>query len=109
MCGAVSYNTAKRRLEEVREMSEEDCDQDFEIKEIIKKAFDAYDEDGSGFLEKPEIRRLLDDACKELGTPIITEEHLNKIIDVVDNNADGKFSVDELSSIIKPILKKQIG
>ena len=50
-----------------------------------------------------------DDACKELGTPIITEEHLTKIIDVVDNNDDGKFSVDELSSIIKPILKKQLG
>ncbi len=84
-------------------------EQDHEIKEIIKKAFDAYDEDGSGFLEKPEIRRLLDDACKELGTPIITEEHLKKIIEVVDNNDDGKFSVDELSSIIKPILKKQLG
>ena len=81
---------------------------DDEIKDIIKKAFDAYDEDGSGFLERPEIRRLLDDACKELGTPIITEDHLTKIIDVVDNNEDGKFSVDELSSIIKPILKKQL-
>lgn len=82
--------------------------QENEIKEIIKKAFDAYDEDGSGFLERAEIRRLLDDACKELGTPIIGDEHLDKIIKVVDNNSDGKFSVDELSSIIKPILQKQL-
>ena len=90
-------------------MVEPQQNQDAEIKEIIKKAFDAYDEDGSGFLERPEIRRLLDDACKELGTPIISDEHLDKIIDVVDNNSDGKFSVDELSSIIKPILQRQLG
>lgn len=89
-------------------MENEEQQQENEIKEIIKKAFDAYDEDGSGFLEEQEIRRLLDDACKELGTPTITSEHLKKIIKVVDNNGDGKFSVDELSSIIKPILKRQL-
>ena len=84
-------------------------DPDNLLKEIIKKAFDAYDADGSGFLERMEIRRLLDDACKELGTPVISDVHLDKIIDAVDVNKDGKFSIDELSTVIKPILEKQLG
>ena len=72
------------------------ADPDTMLKEIIKKAFEAYDADGSGFLERPEIRRLLDDACKELGTPVISDTHLDKIIDAVDVNKDGMFDVDEL-------------
>ena len=83
-------------------------DPDNEIKEIIKRAFVAYDANNTGYLEKDEIRKLLDDACKELGTPIISDSHMEKIIDVIDVNKDGKFSIDELSSSIFPILEKQL-
>ena len=56
----------------------------------------------------PRQCELLDDACKELGMPIITDDYLDQLINAVDDNGDGKFSVDELSSIIKPILEKQL-
>ena len=82
---------------------------DEQIKEIIRKAFQAYDEDCSGLLERQEIRRLLDDACMEFGAPMVSEEHLDNIINVVDVNGDGVFSVDELTELIQPILEKLLG
>jgi len=84
------------------------ADPDNEMKEIIRRAFEAYDANGSGYLEKEEIRRMLDDACKELGTPMISDAHVEKIIDVIDVNKDGKLSIDEVSASIQPILEKQM-
>ena len=82
---------------------------DEQIKEIIRKAFQAYDEDCSGFLERQEIRRLLDDACMEFGTPMVSDEHLDNIIEAVDDNGDGMFSTDELTELFQPILEKLLG
>lgn len=73
------------------------ADPDNEIKEIIKRAFEAYDKNNSGFLEREEIRRMLDDACKELGNPMISDDHMEKIIAVIDVSKNGKFSFDEMS------------
>ena len=82
---------------------------DDQIKEIIRKAFQAYDEDCSGFLERPEIRRLFDDACMEFGTPMVSDEHLTNIINEVDDNGDGMFSTEELTELFQPILEKLLG
>ena len=79
-----------------------------QINEIIDMAFMAYDVDDSGFLERSEIRRLIDDMCKEFGAPIMTDEQLDDVIFQIDENNDGKFSIDELVSIIKPILHRQL-
>ena len=77
-----------------------------EIEEIVRKAFEIYDTDKSGFLERDEIKKLLDDACGELGADEITEEQLDAVIQTVDANNDGKFSFDELNQIIGPILRQ---
>lgn len=77
-----------------------------EIEEIVKKAFEIYDTDKSGFLERDEIKKLLDDACGELGADEITEDQLDAVIQTVDANNDGKFSFEELNQIIGPILRQ---
>ena len=53
---------------------------DSEIEEIVRKAFEIYDTDKSGFLERDEIKKLLDDACGELGADEITEKQLDAVI-----------------------------
>ena len=80
-----------------------------ELETIVKKAFELYDADNSGFLEKDEIKKLLNDACSELGAPPITDAQLDEVIKTVDDNDDGKFSFDELYKIIGPILEQQLG
>merc|ERR1712066_500082 len=78
-----------------------------ELETIVKKAFELYDADKSGFLEREEIKKLLNDACSELGAPQITDAQLDEVIKSVDENGDNKFSFEELYSVIGPILGKQ--
>merc|ERR1711862_185631 len=75
-----------------------------ELETIVKKAFELYDTDKSGFLDREEIKKLLNDACAELGAPAITDAQLDEVIKTVDDNGDGKFSFDESSRSLDPFL-----
>ena len=81
---------------------------DEQLKDIVGKAFDLYDADKSGYLERDEIKKLLNDACAELGAPAITDSQLDEVIKTVDDNGDGKFSFEELFKVIGPILEQQL-
>lgn len=81
---------------------------DKDIEDIVRKAFEIYDTDKSGYLERDEIKKLLDDACGELGADEITDDQLEQVIKTVDENGDGKFSFDELNKIIGPILRQNV-
>ena len=83
-------------------------EEELKLRDIVQKAFDLYDADKSGFLEKDEIKKLLNDACSELGAPPITDQQLDEVIKTVDDNGDGKFSFEELYTVIGPILKSQL-
>ena len=79
-----------------------------EINNMIKKCFELYDADKSGFLEKGEIRTLINDLMAELNAPNVTDDILDKIIASVDENNDGKFDFGEFFQIINPIIKKAL-
>merc|ERR1719277_2562126 len=53
-------------------------------------------------------KKLLNDACAELGAPAITDEQLDEVIKTVDGNGDGLLSFDELFKVIGPILEQQM-
>ena len=79
-----------------------------ELETIVQKAFELYDTDKSGFLEKGEIKNLLNDSCAELGAPAITDAQLDEVMKTVDDDADGRFNFDELFKVIGPILEQQL-
>jgi Ca2+-binding EF-hand superfamily protein len=79
------------------------------VKTVIKKAFMDYDLDGSGYLERPEMRRFIDDSCREVKIPIVSEPHLDKIINAVDSDRDGKVSFSEFTTLVQGMLEKQLG
>lgn len=79
------------------------------VKTLIKKAFTEYDLDGSGYLERPEMGRFVEDSCKEVGVAMVNEQHLDKIIAVFDNDKDGKISIKEFSEMVRPMIEKQLG
>ena len=62
--------------------------------------------DKSGTLERDEVKKLLNDACGELGADSITDDQLDAVIATVDDNNDGKISYEELYQIIAPILRQ---
>ena len=79
-----------------------------QLDEIVEMMFEAYDIDNSKLLERWEIRRMIDDICKEFGMAVYTDEHLDHLIRMVDQNSDDRFSMEELGIIIRPILRKQL-
>ena len=79
-----------------------------EMNTMIKRSFELYDADGSGELDKAEIRILQNDLMGELGAPNITDDKQDAIIKLVDEDSDGKFSFEEYYKIICPILKKAL-
>ena len=58
---------------------------------MVKQAFEKYDEDASGFLEKNEIKKLLREVCNEVGAPRISSKEVDAAIIENDKNGDGKF------------------
>lgn len=78
------------------------------IEELVKKAFDNYDVDDSGFLERKEIQQLFQDTCRELDVPLIEDDTLDIIISRIDINNDGKLAWDEFRDVMKPIILKGI-
>jgi calcium-binding protein CML len=57
-------------------------------KNNLKSAFEAFDKDKNGWLDKKEIKQILGSA---------KEEYINELIEVLDDNGDGKISFDEFT------------
>lgn len=58
----------------------------------LKDELSQYDTDGSGFIERDELKRIL---CE--GGESLTEEEAETIIKDFDTNEDGKLSLEELA------------
>lgn len=74
------------------------------IKEIAEAAFKKVDTDGSGTIDKGELKALMDEASKSIGTSV-SENELNDIYNGLDKNKDGKLTVDEFTVLIKAVLE----
>ncbi|GAA0165470.1 non-receptor serine/threonine protein kinase [Lithospermum erythrorhizon] len=64
--------------------------------EHLRKTFNFFDKDKSGYLEIEELRDALDDEIDENH-----EEVINAIMQEVDTNKDGRISYDEFAAMMK--------
>jgi hypothetical protein len=62
---------------------------------IICEAFQYYDRDSSGFLEREEVREMLMCSGKLIGTEALTDEVFDQIYESFDINHDGRISYHE--------------
>ena len=72
-----------------------------EEKEDIRAAFNRYDLDGNGTLDRNEIEAML----RELKKKPPTKNQLNKIFEQADTNGDGAISFDEFVDVITKLRK----
>lgn len=72
--------------------------------ERIAEAFASIDRDGSGFIDKDELKDVLGDNC--------TPEQIEDIIEAADKNNDGRISYDEFFDVFRDqtmILAAEVG
>ena len=67
----------------------------------LKDAFAVFDTDGSGSIDRKELKRLM----KKLGQAL-TEAEVDAMMDEVDSNGDGEISYDEFKEMMVRIVQK---
>lgn len=61
----------------------------------LRDVFDVFDADGSGFIDRHEMRVLMKKLAQDL-----TEEEIAQIIEAVDKDEDGEISFEEFKALI---------
>ena len=75
------------------------------IHQLIDQIFTAYDDDGSGFLDRMEFHRVFRDLVSELGmNPDYAQRLSDEVLDATDTNADGKVSKAEFTPLAIDII-----
>ncbi|CAD8046277.1 unnamed protein product [Paramecium sonneborni] len=74
------------------------------IKKITKIAFNALDEDDSGFLERKELITILNNCADILKIDRPSSEEMDEILKEFDDNGDGRVSENEFLKLIEQVL-----
>lgn len=74
------------------------------LRKITEAAFKAVDIDGSGFLERNELEIVMENVAKDIGVDKPTKEEVDEVLTELDENGDGKLSIDEFQVLIEQVL-----
>ncbi len=85
------------------------------VKKIVEETFKTFDIDRSGYLERKELEEFLKSTFlndeyeeeKENDPQAFenrVQEYTDKLIENIDVNNDGKFSIDELKDLLEPLV-----
>ncbi len=76
------------------------------LRENIKLAFDYFDADRSGYLDKNEVRNLLKAVEKSLKDPnfVVTEDLVSKLFKALDRDGNNQVTFEEIYGVIRAIL-----
>mmetsp|Transcript_75676 Transcript_75676/g.201049 ORF Transcript_75676/g.201049 Transcript_75676/m.201049 type:complete len:85 (+) Transcript_75676:2-256(+) len=74
----------------------------FHSEDVCRKAFEAFDIDGNGFIERAELAKLLrsTDTNKKLGRVVASEDEIGSICAELDRDADGRIDFSEFMAMI---------
>ena len=78
---------------------------DEQLRLAIDAIFTKYDKDMSGTLDYSEVKCVINDSFKNMGTSRpVNDDDVKKFLGAVDQNNDGKITKQELFSIFKRII-----
>lgn len=75
------------------------------LHKITKAAFDAVDQDHSGYLDRKELEEIFISLADDMKIEKPKKEEVEEIISALDENGDGKISLAEFEVLIKQVLK----
>lgn len=65
------------------------------LKKITEAAFKAVDSDGSGYLERNELEKVMINVATDLGVDSPSKDEVEEVLRELDEDGDGKLSLDE--------------
>ena len=71
------------------------CKPDHDLAAFIKKKFKQMDGDNSGYLERVEIKKLLDELCDQMKRQMCEQWRIDYIFSLLDENGDNQIDIDE--------------
>ncbi|OMJ66381.1 hypothetical protein SteCoe_32507 [Stentor coeruleus] len=75
------------------------------LHEIAKAAFDAVDNDHSGFIDEPELKTVMCSVAGDIGMDQPSDSDVRDVLRELDTNRDGRISLDEFKVLIKQVLE----
>jgi Ca2+-binding EF-hand superfamily protein len=78
------------------------------IFQVCVGLFQKYDADGSGYLDRDEIKVLYDDLCHRQGLPKMTDVELDDYLAKWYENGDVEIDLDEFLSMCQPLIENHM-
>ena len=91
-------DTIKKQIEEI--LADEE-----KLHSVAQDGFVAADSDGSGHLDKEEIRKCLEGMASDLGVDNPSEEQVDEAWKDLDASGDGKIDVEEFKKLVRALLE----
>ena len=76
--------------------------------DLVKKAFDRYDTNNSGYIDIGELKHLLNELATNQGGGTITDAQVEEIMKFGDKQGDGKLSYEEFLNLAGPYIDKKL-
>ncbi|KAL4445937.1 hypothetical protein ABPG74_010929 [Tetrahymena malaccensis] len=74
------------------------------LKKITEAAFKAVDTDGSGYLERNELEKVMINVAIDIGVEKPSKEEVEEVLKELDEDGDGKLSQEEFQVLIEQVL-----
>jgi hypothetical protein len=78
---------------------------DRDLARITGQLFYSVDIDGTGYIERPELRSCLEDFCASLKLPMPSEAEVDQVLAELDTSEDGKLEVEEFQELVRTTLE----
>mmetsp|Transcript_14353 Transcript_14353/g.2082 ORF Transcript_14353/g.2082 Transcript_14353/m.2082 type:complete len:94 (-) Transcript_14353:80-361(-) len=78
------------------------------LKQVTKATFELIDKDKSGFLEAKEIYEVIKNTKFDSGIEKPEQADVEEVLKELDENGDGKLSLDEFYVLIGQVLETMI-
>jgi Ca2+-binding EF-hand superfamily protein len=62
------------------------------LNEVVKAAFESVDTDDSGFIDAPELKKVMSSVAGDIGMPEPSDSDVIEVMRELDANNDGKIS-----------------
>merc|ERR1739841_56099 len=78
---------------------------DAKLTEITQAVFAEVDKDGSGEIDKAELKVAMATVAREASIEAPSDEQVDEVLKALDTDRNGLISVDEFKVLIKEVLK----